>query len=75
MITTKVRKVGSSLGVILSKPSVAALGVRDGDDVVITPAGGGRVAIRKLSPSSKPFVSAIDKIIQKHRRALSRMDD
>jgi antitoxin component of MazEF toxin-antitoxin module len=75
MITTKVRKVGSSLGVILSRPSVEALGVRDGDEVVITEPSSGRLSIRKISPSSRPFIKVLDGLVQKHRRALARMDD
>jgi putative addiction module antidote len=74
MVTTKVRKVGSSLGVILARPTVEALGVSDGDELVISEARG-RLSMRKLSPSSRPFMAALQKLVRKHRAVLSRLDD
>jgi hypothetical protein len=41
MLGTKVRRIGSSSGVILPKPVLQAYGMRDGGlfDIVLTPAG------------------------------------
>jgi putative addiction module antidote len=74
MVTTKVRKVGSSLGVILARPTVEALGVTDGDEVVISP-GRGRLSVIKLSPSSRPFLGALSRTMRKYRTVLSRLED
>jgi len=74
MVTTKVRRVGSSLGVILARPTVEALGVRDGDEVVMSEVGG-RLLMRKMSPSSRPFVGAVNNVVRKYRAVLSRLDD
>ena len=74
MVTTKVRKVGSSLGVILARPTIEALGVKDGNEVVISQARG-RLTMRKLSPSSRPFVAAMTGVINKYRAVLARLDD
>jgi len=74
MVTTKVRKVGSSLGVILTRPTVEALGVSNGDEVVISE-GRGRLSIRKLSPSSRPFVAALNNIVRKYHGVLARLED
>jgi len=74
MVTTKVRKVGSSLGVILTRPTVEALGVSDGDEVVINE-GRGRLSMRKLSPSSRPFIAALNKVVRRYRDVLARLED
>jgi putative addiction module antidote len=74
MVITRVRKVGSSLGVILTRPTIEALGVRDGDEVVITEARG-RLSLRKLSPSSRPFMAALNNVVRKYSGVLSRLED
>jgi putative addiction module antidote len=74
MVTTKIRKVGSSLGVILARPAVEALGVSDGDEVVITETRGS-LSMRKLSPSSRPFIAALNNVLRKHRDILARLED
>jgi putative addiction module antidote len=74
MITTKIRRVGSSLGVILTRPTVEALGVNDGDEIVISESRG-RLSVRKLSPSSRPFMAALNNVVHKHRNVLARLED
>ena len=74
MVTTKVRKVGTSLGVILARPTDEALGVQDGDEVVISQTHG-QLSMRKLSPSSRPFVAAVTRVIHKYRGVLAQLDD
>jgi putative addiction module antidote len=74
MVITKVRRVGSSLGVILARPTVEALGVKDGDEVVISEVGG-QLLMRKMSPSSRPFIVAVNNVARKYRGVLSRLDD
>jgi len=73
-MVTKVRKVGTSRGVILARPAIDTLGVKDGGEIV-TSEERGRLSIRKLSPSSRPFVAAMTGLINKYRSVLMRLDD
>jgi hypothetical protein len=73
-MVTKVRKPGTSRGPISARPAIDALGVKDGGDVVVSQAPG-RLSMRKLSPSSRPFVAAMIRVINKYRAVLMRLDD
>jgi putative addiction module antidote len=66
----KVRKVGNSLGVILTKDVVEALGVAEGDELfaVRTPDG------IRLTPYDPDFANAIESTrdyMRRHRNALN----
>ena len=66
----KVRKVGNSLGVILTKDVVESLGVAEGDDLfaVRTPDG------IRLTPFDPDFATAIESTrdyMRRHRDALN----
>jgi len=68
----KVRKVGNSLGVILSKDVVDALGVTEGDELfaVRTPDG------IRLTPYDPEFAKAIKSnrdYMRRHRNALHEL--
>jgi putative addiction module antidote len=68
----KVRKVGNSLGVILSKDVVEALGVAEGDELfaVKTPEG------IRLTPYDPEFAQAIESTrdyMRRHRNALHEL--
>ena len=68
----KVRKVGNSLGVILSKEVVEALGVAEGDELfaVKTPEG------IRLTPYDPEFAQAIESTrdyMRRHRNALHEL--
>ena len=68
----KVRKVGNSLGVILTKDVVEALGVREGDELfaISTPDG------IRLTPYDPAFAKAIDATrdyMRRHRDALHEL--
>lgn len=68
----KVRKVGNSLGVILSKDVVDALGVTEGDELfaVRTPDG------IRLTPYDPEFAKAIESnrdYMRRHRNALHEL--
>ncbi|MGH8287891.1 MAG: AbrB/MazE/SpoVT family DNA-binding domain-containing protein [Steroidobacteraceae bacterium] len=68
----KVRKVGNSLGVILTKDVVEALGVAEGDDLfaIRTPDG------IRLTPYDPEFASAIESTrdyMRRHRDALHEL--
>jgi len=68
----KVRKVGNSLGVILGKDVVEALGVAEGDELfaVKTPEG------IRLTPYDPEFAQAIESTrdyMRRHRNALHEL--
>jgi putative addiction module antidote len=68
----KVRKVGNSLGVILTKDVVESLGVAEGDDLfaVRTPDG------IRLTPFDPDFATAIESTrdyMRRHRDALNEL--
>jgi putative addiction module antidote len=68
----KVRKVGNSLGVILSRDVVESLGVREGDELfaVKTPDG------IRLTPYDPDFAKAIESTrdyMRRHRDAMHEL--
>ena len=68
----KIRKVGNSLGVILTKDVVEALGVAEGDELfaVRTPDG------IRLTPYDPNFAKAIESprdYMRRHRNALNEL--
>jgi putative addiction module antidote len=68
----KVRKVGNSLGVILTKDVVESLGVAEGDELfaIRTPDG------IRLTPYDPDFASAIESTrdyMRRHRDALNEL--
>lgn len=68
----KVRKVGNSLGVILTKDVVESLGVAEGDElfVIRTPEG------IRLTPYDPDFATAIEstrEYLRRHRDALNEL--
>lgn len=70
--TIKVRRVGNSLGVILSREMLAALGVAEGDDLfaVRTPEG------LRLTPYDPHFAAAIQsgrRYMRRYRNAMREL--
>jgi putative addiction module antidote len=70
--TVKVRKVGNSLGVILTKDVVESLGVAEGDELfaIRTPEG------IRLTPYDPDFATAIEstrEYMRRHRDALNEL--
>lgn len=70
--TVKVRKVGNSLGVILTKDVVESLGVAEGDELfaIRTPEG------IRLTPYDPDFATAIEstrEYMRRHRDALHEL--
>ena len=71
-IPVKVRKVGNSLGVILTKDVIEALGVAEGDELfaIRTPDG------IRLTPYDPDFAKAIESTrdyMRRHRDALHEL--
>jgi putative addiction module antidote len=74
VFVAKVRKVGNSLAVILTRHTIETLGISASDEMTITQVRG-RLSMRKLSPASRPFAIAGNRLIRKYRRVLSRLYD
>ncbi len=70
--TVKVRKVGNSLGIVLSKDVVAKLGVTNGDELFLvqTPDG---YQITPYDPEFAEQVSAAERIMKKRRNMLRKL--
>jgi putative addiction module antidote len=71
-VMVKVRKVGNSLGVILTKDVVESLGVAEGDELfaIRTPEG------IRLTPYDPDFATAIEstrEYMRRHRDALHEL--
>ncbi len=72
MTTVKVRKVGNSLGLVLSKDVVAKLGVENGDDLFLIPTQGG-FQITPYDPKFAEQVSVAERIMKKRRNMLRKL--
>lgn len=71
-IRVKVRKVGNSLGVILAKDVIDALGVAEGDELFAIRAPDGI----RLTPYDPDFAKAIESTrdyMRRHRNALHEL--
>ena len=70
--TTKVRRIGGSLGVILPKAVAAAMALHEGDDVFVT----GTPDAISLTPYDPEFAAAIDDaraFMRSHRDAFREL--
>jgi len=72
MTTLKVRKVGNSLGVVLSRDVVARLGVANGDDLFLIQTQGG-YQITPYDPKFAKQVSVAERIMKKRRNMLRKL--
>jgi putative addiction module antidote len=70
--TVKVRRVGNSLGVILTKDVVESLGVAEGDDLfaVRTPDG---IRLTPYDPDVAKVVDSTRDYMRRHRNALHEL--
>ena len=72
MVTLKVRRIGSSLGVILPREAAKTLNVGEGDRLILTETSEGM----KLTPYDADFarqIEAAGKCIRKYRNALREL--
>jgi putative addiction module antidote len=72
MTTLKVRKIGNSLGVVLSKEVISRLGVESGDDLFLIKAKSG-YQITPYDPEFAAQVSVAEKIMKKRRNMLRKL--
>ncbi len=71
-IKTKVRKIGNSLGIVLSKELLDRLNVREGDELfwVVTPDG---VHLTPYDPDFEAVVLSNRDYMRRHRNALKEL--
>ncbi len=72
MTTVKVRKVGNSLGVVLSRDVVAKLGVENGDKLFLIQTQSG-YQITPYDPKFAEQVSIAEGIMKKRRNMLRKL--
>jgi len=72
MTTVKVRKVGNSLGIVLSKDVIARLGVESGDDLFLIKTRSG-YQISPYDPKFAEQVSVAERIMKKRRNMLRKL--
>jgi len=74
MTSVKVRKIGNSLGVVLSKDVIASLGVDNGDELFLIPTKGG-YQISPYDPEFAKQVSTAEQIMKKRRNMLRKLGE
>ena len=72
MVTLTVRRIGSSLGVILPQEATKALNVADGDRLLLTETPDG-MKITAYAPDFDKQIQAAEKCIHKYRNALREL--
>lgn len=72
-IETKIRKIGNSYGMILSKEVLQELNVSEGSTIYITEANGNSVKLTATKPDFKTMMDIVDQGIQEYPNALSEL--
>lgn len=70
---TKIRKIGNSYGVILSKEVLQELNVAEGSTVYITEASANSVKLTSAKPDFKTMMDIVDKGMQEYPNALTEL--
>ena len=73
MYTLKIRKIGNSLGVTLSKEAIQKLRVQEGDSVFVTETPTG-VHVTACNPDFEKAMEAYRKVSTKYRNALHELE-
>jgi putative addiction module antidote len=69
----KVRRVGNSLGVVLSKEALARLNVRNGDSLHLTEAPDGSLRITPYDPAFEEQMSLAREGMSRYRNTLREL--
>jgi putative addiction module antidote len=72
-IETKIRKIGNSYGMILSKEVLQELNVEEGATVYITESSGNSVKLTSAKPDFKAMMDIVDQGIKEYPNALSEL--
>jgi putative addiction module antidote len=70
--TLKVIQVGNSLGIILNEDALQVLGVKEGDELILTSEGGG-FRVTPADPTIRAQLESARGIIRKRHDALAEL--
>lgn len=71
--TLQVRKIGNSLGLILSKETAARLDLKEGDRLFVIEHPGGGLTLTPHDPDFERTMQIADEIMEKYRDTLARL--
>ena len=72
-IPTKVRKIGNSLGIVLSKEALQALRVEEGDTLYLTESPDHCLRINPDKPGFEEMMKIAERGMQRYRNALREL--
>jgi len=72
-IETKVRKIGNSLGIVLSKEALQTLKVQEGDVLYLTDAPEGSLRVTPEKPEFKEVMKIAEEGMNRYRNALREL--
>jgi putative addiction module antidote len=72
-IETKVRKIGNSLGIVLSKEALQALKVGEGDRLFLTEAPEGSLRMTPDRPGFEEKMSTAESLMNRYRNAFREL--
>jgi len=72
-IETKVRKIGNSLGIVLSKEALQTLKVGEGDVLYLTEAPEGSLRITPERPGFEEIMKVAEDCMNRYRNALREL--
>jgi putative addiction module antidote len=72
-IETKVRKIGNSLGIVLSKEALQALKVGEGDTLFLTEAPGCSLRVTPEQPGFDEVMKIVESGMNRYRNALREL--
>ena len=72
-IEAKVRKIGNSLGIVLSKEALQVLKVEEGQALYLTEAPNGALTVTPEQPGFKDKMDMVDSIANRYRNTLREL--
>ena len=72
-VETKVRKIGNSLGIILSKEALQELNAVEGTSIFLTEGADGTVKLTVEKPGFKEMMDIVDEGIRRYPNALREL--
>ncbi|MGB0371550.1 MAG: AbrB family transcriptional regulator [Opitutales bacterium] len=72
-IEAKVRKIGNSLGIVLSKEALQVLKVEEGQALYLTEAPNGALTVTPEQPGFKDVMAIAESVMNRYRNALREL--
>ncbi len=72
-IETKVRKIGNSLGIILSKDALQALKVEEGQSLYLTAAPGDALTVTPARPGFEDKMLVAESLMNRYRNTFQKL--